>query len=145
MQQVGARDDPDDLPLAYDRDAFDPTLFHQVHNFVQRGVFAHYHRLSGHQLANFARMTACILVCEPAWSSQELEPARSATLSSGLYAAKEVTFGEDTDETPVTVGNRQTTDTALQHYANGFEHRDIWLNCNHRRGHHIFGSHGCRS
>jgi hypothetical protein len=64
-------------------------------------------------------MTACILVCEPAWSNQELEPARSATLSSGLYAAKEVTFGEDTDETPVTVGNRQTTDTALQHYANG--------------------------
>ena len=76
-----------------------------MYDFFQRGVFHYGANLRRHHLINLAPTCMRIFARQPTRSKDELEPARTAMLSSNLGAAQKVALGDDFHEIPGSVDN----------------------------------------
>jgi hypothetical protein len=59
----------------------------------------------------------------------------------GPTAAKEIAFGDHSDQMTVLVDHRQSADPPLQHGPNGLEYCGIRLDRHDRRGHYVLRLH----
>src|SRR5262249_13189032 len=110
VEQVGARDDADDLAVVDDRNALDVAALPNAHELFKRRGGRHRVHLMGHDIADLAAAEPNVLAGQPAGAHEELDPSWPAPAGTGFRATQEVAFGDDAREIAAIVNHGNAAD-----------------------------------
>jgi hypothetical protein len=82
-----------------------------------------------------------VFIGEAARAQQQFEPARALLFCMHFCAAQQIALGQDTDDFPVAVQDRQAANAAIEHQTNGITDGRISTDRGDVPGHDIRGFH----
>ena len=137
--EVGPRDDADQLAVTKHRDPLDALAVHQVRHVARQGILGDCHGCRRHDGFHFATLLAdAVHECrrEVKALGQHVQPAR-LLLTVALVPAHQVAFAEHTDDCAGIVHHRDAADPTSCHQLDGLQQGRLRVYHRHIAGHQI--------
>ena len=115
LEEVGARNDANDIFAPQHRQPFDATANHPIHRLAELGALLNRLDVAGHHFPDLSPVLMHIGLGEPPAAEQEFEPAGTFALTSELVTAKEVALAQDSAQLMLGVEDEQRAHPRTQH------------------------------
>src|SRR3984957_8147976 len=141
LEQIGARNHPNEGFPAQHRQALDAAADHPVHSLAELRVFPNRLDVAGHDFADLAAVLMGVSFGASPAAEQKFKPAWSLVLSSELAAAKKVAFAQNAAQSMTGVEDEQSAHPRTQHRLDGLGDARALGHADYAIGHYVANLH----